>query len=908
MKIANKISLSFFITALVLTGVCSPVFYITARNSLKDRIYAHLETTAQSRASHIETFLVGHKKKVEIMADSALVETALETIVGRESDSTKLIEETSLELKEFIKTEVDFYEIFVLNPEGKIVTSTEESNIGLDRSTDAYFLGAKEGVYIKDAYYSTTTNRRSIAVSAPILDDETRECLGVLVARLDLTGLDEIACDRTGLGRTGEIYIVNEHSYMITPSRFKEDTFLKLKVDTENTRAYFEDVEKFGGKPHRHVPFTYIDYRGVKVLGMHDHIPQMMWGLLAKIDAKEALAPLAKIKILFVIITIFVPITAWLIGIFFSRVISTPIRKLQMGAEIIGRGNLDYKVGMDTKDEIGRLSQAFDEMSADLKESYLKLKDSHKQLEEKVQERTAELSSTNEKLQEEMEQRSSVHTKLRQHIKELQCLYGLSKLIEKQKIPLEKIFQEAPDLIRNAYRSPDITSVRITFEGIPYTTDNFEKSELSQHAHIMVRGKKAGDIEVYYLGEKAESGQAPFLQEERSLLDAVAKRLGRTAERKKAAEKLQLFRNLIDKSNDSIFVIEPEWGRFLDINDRACENLGYTRQELLRMSFRDIDETTPDDSAWTQHVKEVRQKGYVVLESRLKRKDGTTFPVEMNVKLIEQEKGNYILVVAWDLTEQKLAEKRQAELFKEVKSANQELKDFAYIVSHDLKAPLRGIKTLANWISTDYADKLDDNGREQIDLLTRRVERMHNLIDGVLQYSRVGRTKEEKVKVNLNDLVAEVIDTVAPPENIEIKVENELPVIECEETRIIQVFQNLLSNAVKYMDKPQGQIVIGCVEENGFWKFSVADSGPGIEEKHFERIFRIFQTLLPRDEFESTGVGLTVVKKIVELYGGNIWVESKLGEGCTFFFTLPRQEIEMGLKDAKLEANIVSQR
>jgi len=908
MKIANKISLSFFITALVLTGVCSPVFYITARNSLKDRIYAHLETTAQSRAHHIETFLVGHKKKVEIMADSALVETALETIVGRESDSTKLIEETSLELKEFIKTEVDFYEIFVLNPDGRIVTSTEESNIGLDRSTDAYFLGAKEGVYIKDAYYSTTTNRRSIAISALILDDETRECLGVLVARLDLTGLDEIACDRTGLGKTGEIYIVNEHSYMITPSRFKEDTFLKLKVDTENTRAYLEGVKKFGGKPHRYVPFTYTDYRGVKVLGMHDHIPQMTWGLLAKIDAKEVLAPLAKIKFLFVIITIFVPIAAWLIGIFFSRVISTPISKLQMGAEIIGRGNLDYKVGMDTKDEIGRLSQAFDEMSADLKESYLRLKDSHKQLEEKVQERTAELSSTNRKLQEEIEERSSVHKRLRQHIKQLNCLYGLSKLIEKQKIPLEKIFQEAPNLIRNAYRSPDITSVRITFEGIPYTTDNFEKSELSQHAHIMVRGEKVGGIEVYWLGEETDSGQATFLQEERSLLDAVAKRLGRTAERKKAAGKRQLFRNLIDKSNDSIFVIEPEWGRFLDINDRACENLGYTRQELLRMSFRDIDETTPDDSAWTQHVKEVRQKGYVVLEGRLKRKDGTTFPVEMNVKLIEQEKGNYILVVAWDLTEQKLAEKRQAELFKEVKSANQELKDFAYIISHDLKAPLRGIKTLANWISTDYADKLDDNGREQIDLLTRRVERMHNLIDGVLQYSRVGRTKEEKVKVNLNDLVAEVIDTVAPPENIEIIVENELPVIECEETRIIQVFQNLLSNAVKYMDKPQGQIVIGCVEENGFWKFSVTDSGPGIEEKHFERIFRIFQTLLPRDEFESTGVGLTVVKKIVELYGGNIWVESKLGEGCTFFFTLPKQEIEMGLKDAKLEANIVSQR
>jgi len=213
---------------------------------------------------------------------------------------------------------------------------------------------------------------------------------------------------------------------------------------------------------------------------------------------------------------------------------------------------------------------------------------------------------------------------------------------------------------------------------------------------------------------------------------------------------------------------------------------------------------------------------------------------------------------------------------------------------------------LVNWITTDYADKLDEKGGEQMNLLSDRVDRMHNLIEGVLQYSRVGRVKEEKTNVNLNELVPDVIDTVAPPENISITVENELPVVECEETRIIQVFQNLLSNAVKYMDKPKGQIKVGCVEDDDFWKFSVADNGPGIEEKHFERIFQIFQTLSPRDEYESTGVGLSVVKKIVELYGGKVWVESKPGEGSTFFFALPKQE--MGVKDAKYEADIVSRR
>jgi len=259
-----------------------------------------------------------------------------------------------------------------------------------------------------------------------------------------------------------------------------------------------------------------------------------------------------------------------------------------------------------------------------------------------------------------------------------------------------------------------------------------------------------------------------------------------------------------------------------------------------------------------------------------------------------------------EIVERKQAEERQAQLLEEIESINQELKDFAYIISHDLKAPLRGIKTLVDWITTDYADKLDEEGGEQMNLLSGRVDRMHNLIDGVLEYSRVGRVKEKMVQINLDELVREIIDSIAPRENIEITVENELPVVVCEQTRIIQVFQNLLSNAVKYMDKPQGQVRIGCVEEDGFWKFSVADNGPGIEEKYFEKIFQMFQTLSPRDEFESTGVGLSMVKKIVELYGGKIWVESEPGKGSTFFFTLSKQE--MGVKDAKYEANIVSRR
>jgi len=257
-----------------------------------------------------------------------------------------------------------------------------------------------------------------------------------------------------------------------------------------------------------------------------------------------------------------------------------------------------------------------------------------------------------------------------------------------------------------------------------------------------------------------------------------------------------------------------------------------------------------------------------------------------------------------EITEREEAERSQAELIEKVDNINRELKDFASIVSHDLKAPLRGIKSLATWILDDCSDKLGEQGNEQMNLLLGRVERMYNLIDGVIQYSKAGRTEEKNVPVNLDDFIPEAIDMLVPPENISITIENTMPVIECAETHVMQLFQNLLSNAIKYMDKPQGQIKVGCVEEDGFWKFSIADNGPGIEEKHFEKIFKMFQALSVSEDFEGTGVGLTIAKKIVELYGGHIWVESKIGKGSTFFFTLPKQE--MGVINAKLEANIAN--
>ena len=270
------------------------------------------------------------------------------------------------------------------------------------------------------------------------------------------------------------------------------------------------------------------------------------------------------------------------------------------------------------------------------------------------------------------------------------------------------------------------------------------------------------------------------------------------------------------------------------------------------------------------------------------RKNGATFPLDLAVVEMHTEEDRMFVVIMRDISERKLAEEQKARLMSELESANEELKSFAYVVSHDLKAPLRAIGALADWLATDYTDKLDDQGKEHLRLLVSRVHRMGNLIDGILQYSRVGRVKEAPVAMDVGNVIREVIELIAPPENVTIEIEDPMPTIVAEPTRIQQIFQNLLSNAIKYMDKPRSEIRIACNDEDSQWKFSVSDNGPGIESRHFDKIFQLFQTLAPRDRIESTGVGLALVKKIVEIYGGRIWVESRPGEGSTFFFTLPK--------------------
>ncbi len=236
-----------------------------------------------------------------------------------------------------------------------------------------------------------------------------------------------------------------------------------------------------------------------------------------------------------------------------------------------------------------------------------------------------------------------------------------------------------------------------------------------------------------------------------------------------------------------------------------------------------------------------------------------------------------------------LANEQLAETVQNLRRSNKELQDFAYVTAHDLKAPLRGIGTLTDWIASDYADRFDDQGRQQLRLLKGRATRLTELINGILHYSQIGRTAQRPEVVDVGQLVRDTTSLLDPPARMQIVVTDGLPAcVVCEKVRLEQVFHNLIDNAIKFMDKPEGRVEIRCRDQGDAWEFAVSDNGPGIEAKYFGKIFQMFQTLAPRDQRESTGIGLPIVKKIVELYGGSVWVESEVGQGSTFFFTFPK--------------------
>ena len=231
---------------------------------------------------------------------------------------------------------------------------------------------------------------------------------------------------------------------------------------------------------------------------------------------------------------------------------------------------------------------------------------------------------------------------------------------------------------------------------------------------------------------------------------------------------------------------------------------------------------------------------------------------------------------------------QKEQLLLKLKYQNEQLKDYAHLVSHDLKSSLRNLSALLAWVKEDCIEKIGEESVGNLNLMEAKIEKMDQFLEDIINYSEIGATSLKITTVDLNKKVAEIINSITVPKNITIIIKNNLPVIKADARRMLQIFQNLISNAVNFNDKENGLVEIGVEETKEFYTFSVKDNGQGIPKEYQKKIFNTFTTLGYQEK--STGMGLSIVKRVLDLYGGDIWLESEVSKGSTFYFTIPKNQ------------------
>lgn len=323
------------------------------------------------------------------------------------------------------------------------------------------------------------------------------------------------------------------------------------------------------------------------------------------------------------------------------------------------------------------------------------------------------------------------------------------------------------------------------------------------------------------------------------------------------------------------------------VNQRMCEYTGLRSEQIMDLDWQAIVHADDWEQTQAHWLDAARQQNLFEAEYRLRRADGSyRWHLGRSIP-IRDDLGNTLrwFGTATDIEDQKQLEQQNKLILTQVQERNQELDQFAHIVSHDLKAPLRAIANLSEWIEEDLAELLPEANKAQMQLLRNRVYQMEALLNSILEYARVGLTQQTVESVCVQTLLLEILDVLQPPSSFQVEIAPNMPTLDTQLVLLKQVFMNLIDNAVKHHPDPAGWVKVSVQDQVSFYKFAIADNGQGIDPKSHEKIFAIFQTLGSKNSNGSTGVGLAIVKKIVESQGGKIELESEVGKGSTFHFT-----------------------
>lgn len=360
------------------------------------------------------------------------------------------------------------------------------------------------------------------------------------------------------------------------------------------------------------------------------------------------------------------------------------------------------------------------------------------------------------------------------------------------------------------------------------------------------------------------------------------------------------FRTIIEKATDAMYLSDFD-GNIIDVNENSCRISGYTREELLKLNLSDMDVLYGDLDKIRELFQQIVSGENYLFETMLRNKDGSSLPVEISASVISLDDKLFIIGFARNLTERKRVEEEIKKLNEELEqrviqrtaqleAANAELEAFSYSVSHDLRAPLRSIDGFSNILLEEYSTTLDEEGNRLLKVIISNANRMGGLIDDLLAFSRLSRKEVLLVRINMNDMVSSVYKELvsgADGEMIDFQLQN-IPDAYGDPSLVRQVWVNLLSNAIKFTaKKPTRKIEVTASNEKGENVYCITDNGAGFDMKYLNKLFGVFQRLHTINEFEGTGVGLAIVRRILLRMNGRIWAEGKVDEGASFYFSLP---------------------
>lgn len=762
MKIKSRIIFPFAATFVFIIVIIFTVTTYLNDKSLTNEIRTNLSNASRMRTASLTTYLNTQKEVATTFAASQVFANFLSDKINSPTyDYNK--DQAQKRLDRSLPINKNFNEIFLLDKNGQEVLSTNSNDVGLDKSKDLYFTEGKKAPYIKSVYFSETSKSVSMAVSSPLFDDKTKSFLGVIVIRINIEDLYSQVSDQTGLGETGESFLIDKDFYLLTPSRnLDKNNVLKTKIETQNTKECFADTKN-------NVVQNYVDYRGVKITGTHSYIPGVEWCLITKADRSEIYKPIVTTAITTTILTIIGTIFFITLGVIISLRISRPIEKLKKDVEeITQKGKFDTSVVSNSKDEVGDLTASFNKMIASVASSRFEIT-------EKVEAQTREISEKGKDLEDQQKAILNI----------LEDVDAEKEVASREKVKYEALLTGIGDGV--------------------IATDNETKIIIMNPAAEKILGWNKEEV----IGKK--------------LLDVI---------------------NVVDDKN--VPIPEPE-----------------------RPIIKAISELKPFVTSINSNY------NYLT-------KDGKKIPVLLNAApVVVSGKLIGAINIFRDISHEKDIDRMKNE--------------FISLSSHQLRTPLSAIKWFGEMLLAGDAGALSTEQKEFVDNIYQSTERMIALVNSLLNISRIesGRIVIDPEPTALPELVNDVLKEVQnkiteKSQHLITSFHPDLPKINIDPKLIREVYKNLLTNSIKYT--PNGGDISIFISKNDKEIISqVTDSGYGIPEKDQPKVFAKFYRgeNIVKIETEGTGLGLYLVKAVIESSGGRVWFESKENQGTTFWFALP---------------------